>query len=287
MSKFVVAGVTGHVGAVVAGDLLAGGEKVTVIVRDAQKGAAWSARGAQVAVGSLDDASFVASTVKDADGLFALIPPSYGAADFFGAQRQAADGISTGVKAGGVPLVVLLSSVGADRADKNGPIKGLHYAEAKLRETGTKLVIIRAGSFQENIGGAIAAAKQAGIFPNFAPSADTALPQVATQDIGHLAAQLLRSPPARSEVVDLVGPAYSARQLAEKLGKALGKSLPVVDIPPAGHVAALTQAGVPPQVAEAFAEMYAGAAAGLLTPKGDRTVQATTPIDEVLPKLLA
>jgi uncharacterized protein YbjT (DUF2867 family) len=286
MSKFVVAGVTGHVGRVVAGDLLAGGEKVTVIVRDAEKGAPWSARGAQVAVGSLDDSSFVAATVKGADGLFALIPPSYGAADFFGALRQAADGIAAGVKAGGVPLVVLLSSVGADRADKNGPIKGLHYAEAKLRESGTKLVIIRAGSFQENIGGAIAAAKQAGIFPNFAPSADAPQPQVATQDIGHLAAQLLRSPPARSEVVDLVGPAYSARQLAEKLGKALGKTLPVVDIPPAGHAAALTQAGVPRQVAEAFAEMYAGFAAGLLTPKGDRTVQATTAIDEVLPKLL-
>src|SRR5580692_4298263 len=113
MSKFVVAGVTGHVGRVVAGDLLAGGEKVTVIVRDAEKGAPWSARGAQVAVGSLDDSSFVAATVKGADGLFALIPPSYGAADFFGALRQAADGIAAGVKAGGVPLVVLLSSVGA------------------------------------------------------------------------------------------------------------------------------------------------------------------------------
>jgi uncharacterized protein YbjT (DUF2867 family) len=37
MSKFVVAGVTGHVGAVVAGDLLASGEKVTVIVRTRRK----------------------------------------------------------------------------------------------------------------------------------------------------------------------------------------------------------------------------------------------------------
>lgn len=286
MAKFVVAGVSGHVGAVVAGDLLAAGEKVTVIVRDAQKGAAWSARGAQVAIGSLDDGGFVAATVKGTDGFFALIPPSYGAADFYGAQRQAADGIAAGVKAGGVPLVVLLSSVGADRADKNGPIKGLHYAEAKLRETGAKLAIIRAGSFQENIGGAIGAARQAGIFPNFAPSADAPQPQVATQDIGHLAAQLLKSPPTRTEVIDLVGPEYSARQLAEKLGKALGKTLPVVDIPAAGHLAALTQAGIPPQVAEAFTEMYAGFAAGLLTPKGDRTVQAKTPIDEVLPKLL-
>ena len=39
---------------------------------------------------------------------------------------------------------------------------------------------------------------------------------------------------------------------------------------------------MPADVAEAFAEMYAGFAAGLLSPKGDRTVQVTTPIDEVL-----
>jgi uncharacterized protein YbjT (DUF2867 family) len=109
---------------------------------------------------------------------------------------------------------------------------------------------------------------------------------VATQDVGHAAAQVLRSPPARSEVVDLIGPAYSSRQLAEKLGKLLGKTLPVVDIPAAGHVAALKQAGVPADVAEAFAEMYAGFSAGLITPKGDRAIQVTTPIDEVLPALV-
>jgi uncharacterized protein YbjT (DUF2867 family) len=176
MSKFVVAGVTGHVGSVAARDLLADGEAVTVIVRDAKKGADWAARGAEVAVGSLDDAAFIASTVKGADGLFTLIPPHYADGDIYGAQRKSADALVAGVKQGGVPLVVLLSSVGADRADKNGPIKGLHYAESKLRETGTKLVAVRSGSFQENIGGAIAAAKQAGIFPNFLPSAEVAAP---------------------------------------------------------------------------------------------------------------
>jgi uncharacterized protein YbjT (DUF2867 family) len=286
MSKFVVAGVTGHVGSVVAGDLLAAGEAVTVIVREAKKAAEWSARGATVAVGSLDEADFVAATVKGADGFFTLIPPHYATGDIYSAQRKSADALATGIKRGGVPLVVLLSSVGADRADKNGPIKGLHYAEQKLRETGTKLVAVRAGSFQENIAGAVAAAKNAGIFPNFLPSADIAAPQVASQDVGHAISKVLRSPPARSEVVDLVGPAYSSRQLAEKLGKLLGKTLPIVDIPAAGQVAALQQAGVPPDVAAAFAEMYAGFSAGLLTPKGDRTIQVTTPIDEILPALV-
>jgi uncharacterized protein YbjT (DUF2867 family) len=286
MSKFVVAGVSGHVGFVVARDLLAAGDAVTIVVRDAKKGADWASRGATVAVGSLDDADFVAATVKGADGFFALVPPHYATGDIYASQRKSADALAAGVKKGGVPLVVLLSSVGADRADKNGPIKGLHYAEGKLRETGTKLVALRSGSFQENAAGAVAAAKQAGIYPNFLPTAEIAAPQVATQDVGHAAAKLLRSPPARSEVVDLVGPAYSSRQLAEKIGKLLGKTLNVVDIPPAGHIAALKQAGVPADVAEAFAEMYAGFSGGLLVPTGDRTIQVTTPIDEVLPGLI-
>ena len=286
MSKFVVAGVTGHVGSVVARDLLAAGDSVTVIVRDAKKGTEWSARGAKVAVGTVDDAAFVASTVKGADGFFTLIPPHYATGDIYSAQRKSADALAAGIKQGGVPLVVLLSSVGADRADKNGPIKGLHYAENKFRETGAKLVAVRASTFQENVAGAVAAAKNAGIFPSFLPSADLAAPQIATQDVGHAAAKLLKSPPARSEVVDLVGPSYSSRQIAEKLGKLLGKALPIVDIPAAGHVAALQQAGVPPDVAAAFAEMYAGFSAGLLTPKGDRAIQVTTPIDEILPALV-
>ena len=286
MSKFVIAGVTGHVGSVVARDLLAAGDAVTVIVRDAKKGAEWSGRGAQVAVGSLDDTEFVASTVKGADGFFTLIPPHYATGDIYSAQRKSADALAAGIKRGGVPLVVLLSSVGADRADKNGPIKSLHYAESKFRETATRLIAVRAGSFQENIAGAIAAAKNAGIFPNFLPSADTPAPQVATQDVGHAIAKALKSSPARNEVIDVVGPAYSSRQLAEKIGKLLGKTLPIVDIPAAGHQAALQQAGVPPDVAAAFTEMYAGFSAGLLTPKGDRTVQATTPIDKILPALV-
>jgi uncharacterized protein YbjT (DUF2867 family) len=201
MSKLIVAGATGHVGSVVAGDLLARGDEVTVIVREASKGAGWAARGAKIAVGSLDARDFVASTVKGADGLFTLIPPHYATGDIYAAQRKSADAIAAGVRAGGVPLVVLLSSVGADRPDKNGPIKGLHYAEGKLRESGTKLVAIRSGMFQENLAGAVAAAKQAGIYPSFLGSADIPARYVASRDIGHVVAKVLESPPPTSQVI--------------------------------------------------------------------------------------
>ena len=50
---FVVLGATGHTGSVVAETLLARKQAVRVVVRAADKGAAWKAKGADVAVASL------------------------------------------------------------------------------------------------------------------------------------------------------------------------------------------------------------------------------------------
>jgi len=280
---FVVAGVTGHVGQVVAKDLLAAGKKVKVIVRDAAKGAPWSKHGAEVAVGTLDDQAFLTNALRGAEGAFFLLPNSpFEPGDFFARQRKMADAIAGAVKEAKVPHVVMLSSVGADLPSGTGPIKGLHYFEEALRAAGTQLTAIRAGYFQENVGNAVAPAKAMGMFFNFAGSADYPMPMIATQDIGELAAQLLVDKPAKSESVDLHGPAYTVRQVAEKLGAALGKTLQVVDVPPAGHVAALVQAGFPQSSAEVFAEMYGAFASGKVAPRGDRLVQGKTPIDDVI-----
>ena len=279
---FVVAGVSGHVGSVVAKSLLAQKQPVRVYVRDEAKGKEWAQAGAQVAVGALEDEQALARALQGAAGFFTLLPPNYQATDFFASQRRTADAIAAAVKKSGVPHVVMLSSVGADLASGTGPIKGLHYLEQKLRETGVKLTAIRAGSFQENFLNVLGAAKQAGIFPNFAPSADDPMPMIATRDIGALAAQSLLKPPAKSEIVDLHGPSYSNRQVAEKLGRALGKQLQVVDVPPAQHVPALMQAGFSKELAETFAEMYAGFASGGLAPRGDRLVQGKTELDETI-----
>jgi uncharacterized protein YbjT (DUF2867 family) len=279
---FVVAGVTGHVGSVVAKELLSHGEKVKVFVRDAAKGAEWSAKGAEVAIGTLDDAKSLAAALKGATGLFTLLPPNYQATDLYGNQRKTADSIAAAVKESGVGHVTILSSVGADLDHSNGPIKGLHYLEKVLNATGVKLSAVRAGYFQENVWNSLGAAKGAGIFPNLTPSADYAFPQIATRDIGVVAAYELQFPPAKSETIDLHGPAYSVRQVAEKLGTHLGKALSIVDVPPAGQVAALLQAGLNQGWAEAMAEMNAGFASGKVHPVGDRLIHGRTTLDTVI-----
>jgi uncharacterized protein YbjT (DUF2867 family) len=76
MRTFVIAGITGHVGAVVASELLARGERIKAIVRNPNRGAPWGDRGAEIAVGSLEDRAFLGKTLAGAAGFFVLLPPS-------------------------------------------------------------------------------------------------------------------------------------------------------------------------------------------------------------------
>ena len=286
MSTYTVAGVTGRVGSVVASELLARNQQVRGIVRDAARGAAWSARGGEATIGSLDDREFLTRALQGVAGFFTLLPEDPFSPDFHGTRRAMADAMAGAVQDTRVPHVVLLSAIAAVLADGNGPAKDLHYLESALRSTGTRLTIVRACWFQENIQAVVAAANHAGIYPNLMLSADAAFPTIATRDVGRIAASLLFSPPPTSEVIDLVGPAYSARQLAEALGMSLGKQLQVVDVPPPARVGALVQAGLPQSFAEEVAELYASFDAGRIRPQGTRALTATTTIQETLPSLL-
>jgi uncharacterized protein YbjT (DUF2867 family) len=285
---FVVAGATGHVGSVVVSELLSHGEKVKVFLRDSAKRADWSKKGVDVAVANLGDAASLAGVLEGSAGFFTLLPPSYEVREgFIAHQHKIADAIATAVKQSKVPHVVILSSVGGDLPDGNGPIKALHYFENVLRETGVKLTVIRSSYFQENAGNSLALAKAQGIFPNMTPSADYPFPMIATHDIGVVAAHELMFPPEKSEVVDLRGPAYSTKQVAEKLGTALGKKLQVVDVPPAEQAKAYQQGGMSAELAGLFAEMNAGFATGKILPHGDRLIQARSPIDAVIKRLVS
>ena len=287
MATYVVAGVTGRVGSVVARELLAQQHRVTGIARDAERGVAWAIGGGEAAYGSLDDTEFLTRTLHGVDGFFALLPEDPFAADFHGSRRAMADAMATAVRASRVPHVVVMSAVAASLADGNGPAKDLHYLERALRTTGTTLSIIRACWFQENAGAMLGPATAAGIYPNFMASADAPFPTIATRDVGRVAASLLVSPPPTSEIIDLMGPSYSSRDLALALGSALGKQLQVVDVPAAARAGALMQAGLPQPFAETVAELYACFESGRVRPEGDRALAGATTIHDVLPSLLA
>jgi uncharacterized protein YbjT (DUF2867 family) len=101
-----------------------------------------------------------------------------------------------------VTHAVVLSSIGADKPDKTGPVIGLHYLEERLKAVdGLNVLHLRASYFMEN------ALPQAGIIRTAGMvvgplRADLRLPMIATRDIGEAAAGALLNLDFRSRCVN-------------------------------------------------------------------------------------
>jgi len=282
---FVLAGVTGKVGSVAARELIAQGKPVRVLVRSAAKAGAWRER-AEVVEVALDDQGGLVRALDGAQGFFTLLPGDFAAADFRAEQKRVGATIAAAVAAAKVPHVALLSSIGAEVDGPTGPILGLHWLENALRASGSTLTALRPGYFQENLLGMVPLAREQGIYPSFtAPGYP--LPMIATPDIGKEVARVLAAGAAKHNVVDLHGPAYAGTDVAAVLATVLGRPVNAIDIPPEQHVATMTQAGFPEQVARLYAEMHAFFRSGKVALVGDRAVAATTTLEETLRAHLA
>lgn len=286
---FAVLGVTGHTGKVVAERLLAQGAGVRVVVRDAAKGAPWAARGAEVAVADVGDAEALSRAFAGVAGAYVLLPPDPVATDFVALQKGRADAVAAALAAAKVQHVVLLSSVAAQFPDGTGPIKTVHYAEKVFAGATPRRSYLRAAYFMENVGGSLGALKD-GIYPSFI-RADIAADMVATADIGRVGADLLLSGGVEgTQIVELSsGPhGYTAGQIAEILGKLVGRPIQLVSPPLAAVVPTFTSFGMSENVAGLYLEMLTAFNAG-----GDPwehsgwTVRGPTKLEDVLAGMLA
>lgn len=288
---YAIAGVSGHTGSIAAETLLAQGKQLRVIVRDAAKGTAWSHKGAEVAVASLDDTAALTRALTGVAGAFVLLPPQGTIASPTPLEhnRKLSAAIAQAVRAAKLPHVVLLSSVGAQHEAGTGPIQSVHRAERDLTATGTAVTAVRAAYFQENWGAALGGLAS-GVLPTFIP-AGFRYPQVATRDIGRtIAAALVEGGKPGLQVIELAGPRdYTGHDVAAALATLTGKPVTAQDAPLDAVVPTFTGFGLSQAVAELYREMYAGIASGHVAWEGGaaRQVRGTVDIAETLGNLLA
>src|SRR5262245_57692718 len=268
---YAITGVTGHTGSIVAETLLAQGQQVRVIVRDAAKGERWKARGAEVAVASLDDAEALTRAFAGARGAYVLLPPNPTSVDPLGVNARLTAAIAKAVAASALPHVVLLSSVGAQHPDGTGPIRALHIAERELAATGAGLTAVRAAYFQENWGASLGTLDSGTIY-SFVPTA-LSFPHVATTDIGRTAAAALVEGGARGEtrIIELAGPREtSGDDVARALTKLVGKPVTVQAAPLDDVVPTFTKFGLSREMAELYRGLYEGILSGRVAWEGGR-----------------
>ena len=149
---YVVIGATGHTGSVVAEKLLAKGEKVRVVGRDARRLERLKQKGAEAFVADVTDASAMARAFSGREAAYVMVPPNMSSPNVRSYQEHVNDVLASALEKSGVKYAVTLSSIGADKADKTGPVVGLRTLE-QLLETiaGLNVLFLRAGYFMEHL----------------------------------------------------------------------------------------------------------------------------------------
>jgi uncharacterized protein YbjT (DUF2867 family) len=258
MPTYLVAGVSGHTGSVVAQSLLDQKQKVRVLVRDAAKGERWKKRGAEVAVGSVEDPHGLAAALRGADAAYLLVPPPpHDATGVMARSEKIVQVFVQTVSGSHLKHVVFLSSVGAQHKDGTGIVQALHVAEEALKPLKVPFTFLRACSFMENWASMLEPAK-GGHLPTFLPS-DFKYPQVASHDIGLLAAALLGEHPKAHRVVELAGPVEASPQdVAAVLSKLLGSEVTLVVNPVSEQAKAMQSFGFSAELAVLFQQLTEG-----------------------------
>ncbi len=276
---FAITGATGNTGGIVAEKLLASGEKVRVIGRDSGRLARFAQKGAEAFAADIIDSAALARAFDGATAVYALIPPNIGTSDVRGYQEKVTDSLASALRQASVSRAVTLSSVGADKSEKVGPVIGLHSLEEKLNAiAGLNLIHLRAGYFMENLLPQVDVIRNFGILGG-PLRADVPVSMIATRDIGAVAADLLKSGFTGKKSRELLGQRdVNYTEVASVIGGAIGKpQLAYVQLPAQQLKAALTQMGMSPNMADLLLEMSEAINNGYMRPLEPRSAENTTP----------
>jgi uncharacterized protein YbjT (DUF2867 family) len=277
---YVVTGATGNTGKIAAERLLADGKRVRVVGRNAERLQPLLAKGAEPFVADVTDAAALAKAFSGAEAVYAMIPPNVAIPDPRGYQDQVVAAIAEALQKSGVKHVVTLSSIGADKADKTGPVLGLHSLGQQLNQIpGLNVLLLRPGYFMENTLG------QVGIIQAFGMTAgplraDLKLPLIATRDIGEAAAAALTKRDfSGHQTRELLGQRdLDYAEVTAIIGKAIGKpDLRYMQLPDAQLKPALLQMGMSAAFADLLLEMSAALNSGHMRSLEKRAPENATP----------
>lgn len=222
---YAITGMTGQVGGALANTLLASGQPVRAVVRDAARAASWAARGCQLAIARMEDADALAAAFEGAQGVFILPPPEFDPAPGFPEAREVIEAVCKAILKARPAKVVCLSTIGAQARETN-LLSQRTLMEQALRELPVPVAFLRPGWFMENAAWDVASARDSGVIASYLQPLDRAIPMVATADVGRVAAELLQQTWEGVRVVELEGPRRTTpNELAASFARVLDRDV--------------------------------------------------------------
>jgi uncharacterized protein YbjT (DUF2867 family) len=279
---YVIAGASGHTGGVVADLLVERGEKVRVLGRNAANLEKFTQRGAEARIVDVADpnAALLADAFSGAKAVYVMIPPDPSSNDGLAYQGLVTKAFATALERAAITHAVVLSSVGADKPNRTGPVLGLHRMEEQLKQVGDlNALFLRAGYFMENTLG------QADVVKNFGMVAgpvrgDLPFALIASRDIGAYAAErLLKLDFQGTETRELLGERdLSYDEIARIVGTAVAKpDLAYQQLPNDQVKGIFVQMGMSENMAGLILEMCDAMNDGYMKALEPRTAANTTP----------
>lgn len=271
--NIVLTGSIGNIGKPLTQTLIQYGHTVTVISSHADRQPVIEALGAQAAIGSMQDASFLVKTFQDADIVYLMETldaaggdTSEKEIDFISIISQIGHNYKQAIEQSGVKKVIHLSSIGAHMDKGNGFLVFHHNVENILKELPAEVSIktLRPVGFYTNMLSFISTIKNKGaIISNY--GGDQKEPWVSPLDIAAVIAEEVELPFKGRTMRYIASEEVSPDEIARVLGKAIGKpDLQWKVISDEQLLNSWLSVGFNPQIAQGFIEMQANQGTGKL-----------------------
>lgn len=270
--NIVLTGSLGTIGKTLTPELVKKGHSVTVISSKAERQHDIEALGATAAIGTIQDADFLAATFNGADVVY-LMEAWEGIGsifdkgiDFVAEFKKIGNKYKQAVERSGVKQVVHLSSVGAHTDKVNGSLFVHYMVENILRELPNDVAIkfMRPVGFYTNLFRSMQTIKtQDAIVQSY--GGDQKEPWVSPLDIAATIAEEMETPFEGRTIQYIASDEVSPNEVAKILGEAIGKPELTWSVMPGEQLRnGMLSAGVNEWIANGNVEMQASQASGVL-----------------------
>ena len=263
----VITGASGHLGRLIVDQLLAAGtppEQIVATGRDVGKLAGLARNGVTVRRADFADPDTLEEAFAGAEAMVLVSTTTVG--ERFDNARNAIDAAARA----GVSRIVYTSIVNASTAQMK--LADEHRrTEEYLRASGSTFVILRNGWYLENYTDQLPVIARYHALPGSAR--DGLVSAAGRRDYAAAAVAVLTQDGHLGATYELGGTPFTLTELAATISDVLGIHVAYQDMPVADYTAALTAAGLPPEMAAAVADADAGLARGELFTAGDDLVK--------------